>query len=145
MGPEEELRWITPAKSPSSLSLDSCQGGSKTPGELNLRAWGGFLGWQPRHASTLAHQLYKQLHAKDHGEPAPHLGPPGLQKGTFRSCSEQMGNDSICVGFLINSKARARNRERLCTHLWSSGAEMLRLLTDKRARAHALCSLLRKA
>lgn len=55
-----------------------------------------------------------------------------------------MGNDSICVGFLINSKARARNGEHLCTHLCSSGAEMLRLLTDKRSRAHPLSTLTRK-
>lgn len=96
--------------------------------------------WQPQPTSPLARQLHKQLHAKDHGEPAPRLGPPGLQKGTFRSCREQMGNDSICVGFLINSKDRARNREWLCARLCSSGAEMLHWRTEKRSRAHTLCS-----
>lgn len=38
---------------------------------------GAFLGWQPLHANVLAHKLYKQLHAKDHSEPVPQLGPPG--------------------------------------------------------------------
>lgn len=79
------------------------------PGEPDLRAPGsqGLGRLVPvtpacQHVST---QAYKQLCAKDHGEPAPHLGPPlGPQKGTFRSCSEQMGDDSICAGFLINSK-----------------------------------------
>lgn len=47
-----------------------------------------------------------------------------------------MGDDSICVGFLINSTAHARNRERWSTHLCSLGAEMLHFPTEKRSRAH---------
>lgn len=46
-----------------------------------------------------------------------------------------MGDDNICVGFLINSEAHARSRERLCTHLYSSEAEMPRLPTEKRSKA----------
>lgn len=91
------------------------------PRELDLRAWGGFLGWRPQHVSTLAHQLYKQLHAKDRGEPALYLAPhptPGTTERTFRSCGEQMGDDSICVGFLIGLKARARDGDTRA-HTWA--------------------------
>lgn len=45
---------------------------------------GAFLGWQPQHANMLAHELYKQLHTKEHGEPVPQLGPPGTaEKNTL--------------------------------------------------------------
>lgn len=96
------------------------------PRELDLRAWGGFLGWRPQHVSTLAHQLYKQLHAKDRGEPALYLAPhptPGTTERTFRSCGEQMGDDSICVGFLDRSQSSCQGWGHSCTHLGSSGSE----------------------
>lgn len=127
------------SQSPGSLSLDSCQGGIQDAWGAGPESLGSLFGLATPACQHISTQLYQQLHAKDHGERAPHLGAPGQQKGTFTSCSEQMGNDSICVGFLINSKARARNGERLCTHMCSSGAEMLRLLTDRRSRAHPLC------
>lgn len=90
-----------------------------------------------QHVST---QAYEQLCAKDHGEPASHLGPPpGPQKGTFRSCSEQMEDDSICAGFLINSKALCQERRMFVHTPVFCRCKDAVSPNRKRSRAHLHC------
>lgn len=79
--PGEGSQWITLADSPALLSLTAVAGGldawGARPESLGSQGPCGLVTPACQHITTPA---YKQLRAKDHGEPVLHLGPPGTKE-----------------------------------------------------------------